>query len=287
VYEILFVNDGSTDDTATQIRKAAEKNPRIKMIELSRNFGNQNAIGAGLLHAQGEAVITMDADLQHPPEIIELLIEKWEQGGEVILTRRLGYDNRWSRKLFFWFFSKLSDIEIDSSISDFRLLDRKVVNVLNRFTEKERFFRGMVHWVGFRREYVDYRPSTRRSGSSKFSNQKLWKLGLEGFTSFSTFPLRLSWILGVPIFFGSAFSLVFMAVTISFFNPDYFRPIAFVTVLNALLSGLILICLGCAAKYLELVYREAIGRPSYIIRDTLNVEETPILRHGHYSDRTV
>jgi polyisoprenyl-phosphate glycosyltransferase len=287
-YRLLFVNDGSTDDTYMRLRKLADSDPRIQLVDLSRNFGNQNAIAAGLRYASGDAVVTMDADLQHPVEIIQELIEKWTEGAEVVLTRRTGYKKGLGHRFFFWLLSKFSDVDLESSVSDFRLLDRKVVDVLNTFTEKERFFRGIVHWVGFRREYVSYKVSERFSGKSHFTLSKLMRLGLTGFTSFSTFPLRLSLLFGIPILVGSIAGLIFMTIMVLFVNPDFSRPIAFVVVLNALLSGVILICLGAVAKYLEIVYREAMGRPSFIVRERRNIEYgSANTRDGHHSDQAL
>lgn len=281
-YRILFVNDGSTDATYEKLIQISEKNPHIQVLDLSRNFGNQHAISAGLQYAGGDAVITMDADLQHPAEIIKDLVEKWEDGAEVVLTKRTGHSRGLAHRLFFWVLSKLSDVELERSVSDFRLLDRKVVEVLKTFTEKERFFRGMVHWVGFKREYVSYQVEERNAGQSSFSLRKLYRLGIVGFTSFSTFPLRLSLLFGIPIFVGSLLSLIFMSITVFFFNHSYFTPLAFVVVLNAFLSGVILIALAGVAKYLEIVYREVIGRPSYIVRERVNIADSNEIENGRY-----
>ena len=276
-FELIFINDGSLDNTYGEICRLSQRDPRIKLIDLSRNFGNQIATSAGLQFSKGNAVITMDGDLQHPPELISELINKWEDGCEVVLGERTAHKDfgllrKTATKYYFWFFKKISNIGLEADISDFRLLDRKVVDALNNFKERSRFLRGLVHWVGFKRAYVAYRVDERGHGDTKYSMRRLLSLGMHSITSFSLLPLRFAGYLGMLITSVSMILLLYMSYTVLFVNPDYFRPIAFFAVLNSLLSGLILIGLGFIAVYIGHTHNEVLRRPLYIVREKINFE---------------
>ena len=276
-YEILFINDGSQDKTYDIISQLAQRDAKIKLIDLSKNFGNQIATSAGLEHSGGDAVITMDGDLQHPPDVIPELVARWESGYEVVLGERaankdFGVTRKVATRSYFWFFKKISDIGLEADISDFRLLDRKVVNALNHFKEKSRFLRGLVHWVGFKRATVSYHVDERQQGDTKFSMKRLVRLGMQSITSFSLLPLKLAGYLGLVITGVSIILLLYMSYTVLFVNPALFRPIAFFAVLNSLLSGLILVCLGLIAVYIGNTHNEVLKRPLYIIREKINFD---------------
>ncbi len=277
-FELIYVNDGSNDNTRNEIARLARRDRRVKLIDLSRNFGNQIASSAGLDFAKGLAAITMDGDLQHPPSLIPELIRQWEEGYEIVIGERvenkdLGLFRKTGTKIYFGFLRRMSDIHLEPDVSDFRLLDRKVVDVLRTFRERNRFLRGLVHWVGFNRAYVPFGVDPRQEGHTRFSFKKLIRLGMQGITSFSLLPLRLAGYLGFFITCVSLILLVYMGVTVLFFNPLMFRAIAFFAVLNALLSGFIMVCVGLIAVYIGNMHSEVQGRPLYIVRETLNIDK--------------
>ena len=203
-YELIFVDDGSTDSTADLIHGLRAKNNSVKLISLSRNFGHQAALKAGLDHAEGDCVISLDADLQHPPELIPDLIKKWKEGYEVVFTQReedpnLSWLKRATSKLFYRLAQKLTSVQIHQGTADFRLLDRAVVNVLKELDESYLFIRGLVSWVGFRQTAISYKASDRYSGTTNYTYRKMFSLALSGITSFSIRPLQLSIVLGLVI----------------------------------------------------------------------------------------
>jgi polyisoprenyl-phosphate glycosyltransferase len=195
-YEILFVDDGSSDQTVHTIEALAEKDKRVKLIVLSRNFGHQFALKAGLDHATGDCVISLDADLQHPPELIPELINKWQQGFEVVYTIRkdtksTSFFKRITASFFYWIARKLSSVEVHPGAADFRLLDRAVVDVLKECRENYLYLRGLVSWAGFRQTALEYIPNERFAGKTKYSLRKMIRFAMAGITSFSTRPLEI------------------------------------------------------------------------------------------------
>ncbi len=277
-FELIFVNDGSSDNTHDEIAELAYKDKRVKLIDLSRNFGNQIASSAGLEFAKGVAVITLDGDLQHPPRLVPEFISKWEDGYEIIIGERIENKDipafrKIATRCYFWLLKRISDINLKSDVSDFRLLDRKVVDVLKKFGERNRFLRGLIHWVGFNKAYVPFRVDSREQGVTKFSLIKLIRLGMQGITGFSLLPLRLAGYLGLIITGISLILLIYMGFTVLFVNPAMYRPVAFFAVLNSLLCGFILACLGLMALYIGNTYSEVLRRPLYIIRETINIDE--------------
>ena len=211
-FKILFVDDGSTDETLTVIMSVCPSNPHIFYISLSRNFGKDNAMIAGLQTIDANAVITMDADLQHPPDLILEFIEWWRQGYDVVYAYRkdknvhAGFFTRMRSKLFYKAINSFSDVKLENGISDFKLLDKKVVDVINNFPEERPFLRGLIKWVGFKQKGIEYEPMERLSGSTKYTLDNLLKLATQGLTSFSTKPLTFAIYLG---FFFSATSLLY------------------------------------------------------------------------------
>ncbi|MEI7675374.1 MAG: glycosyltransferase family 2 protein, partial [Bacteroidales bacterium] len=201
-FEIIFVNDGSTDNTLEVIKQLNASDKRVKYLSFSRNFGHQSALRAGLDFAEGDCVVSMDGDLQHPPELIPEMIQKWKEGYDVVYTLRkdteeVGFFKRKTSALFYKLINWLSDVEIEQGSADFRLVDRCVIDALRKFHENPIFYRGLVRWLGFRQFALEYEPEKRVWGKTKYSLKKMFKFALVGITSFSVRPLHMSTILGL------------------------------------------------------------------------------------------
>ena len=277
-YEILLIDDGSTDQSRYVLRQLSSEYPVVRFLSFSRNFGHQMALRAGYEHARGDAVICLDADLQHPPELIPTLIQKWREGYEVVYTVRqsdpsLSWFKRTTSKKFYSLLRKVSNLQIEDGAADFRLLDRKVVDTINQFKESDLFLRGAISWIGFRQCRILYVPAARYAGSSKYSFQKMLKLAAMGITSFSTRPLYLSVMLGFGMsVFATLFGIevlyeyLFTNATVSGWTT--------LVVLIALIGGVQFIMIGIIGVYLGKTFVEVKGRPAYIIGDTSEIEET-------------
>jgi len=275
-FEIILVDDGSTDHTLEKIKERGLKDPRIKYISLSRNFGHQNALKAGLDYAKGDAVISMDADMQHPPELILDFLKKWKEGYDVVYSIRmddpnLGFAKRTSSKGFYKIINSLSDIQIEAGAADFRLMDRKVVNVLSNLNENELFIRGLVSWIGFKQIGIEYIPGRRIAGQSKYTFSKMIRLGIQGITSFSIRPLYLATYLGIGF---SVLSILLYVpyILISFFSGNVVSGWSSVLATVVFLGGLQLMILGIIGIYLGKLFMQSKGRPRYIIGQT-NIKE--------------
>lgn len=270
-YEIILVDDGGTDDTLSIIKEYAVKDPKIFYIELSRNFGHQPALKAGLDFARGDCVISLDADLQHPPELFKEMLTKWEEGFEVVYTRRQidktqSLKKRKSSEYFYKLLNSLSDVEIESGTADFRLMDRKVVNVFKQFTEADPFIRGLVKLLGFKQYAIDYIPDQRFAGSSKYSLAKMRKLAIHGVTSLSVKPLHTAVYLG---FIFSLSSLLYLPyVLYAFYVGHEVNGWASLIVTIAFFGGLQLVILGIIGIYIGKMFMQTKNRPNYIIRST-------------------
>jgi polyisoprenyl-phosphate glycosyltransferase len=268
--ELLFVNDGSTDATLDVLRDARRDNRRIAIIDLSRNFGKEAALTAGLDEADGDAVIPMDVDLQDPPEVVLHLVRKWTEGYETVVAHRCdrsndGFLKRQSAYVFYKFHNLVADTPIQENVGDFRLLDKVVVSALRRLPERQRFMKGLFAWVGFRTASVEYERRPRMAGASKFSVWKLWNLALDGIMSFSTVPLR-AWS-----YIGGLISLLAFLYMIFIVSRTILRGIevpgyASLLVVVLFLGGIQLIGIGILGEYLGRVYREVKQRPTYIVR---------------------
>jgi dolichol-phosphate mannosyltransferase len=269
-YELLFVDDGSTDATLEKIRSIAATDPNVHFISLSRNFGHQHALKAGLDHATGDCVISLDADMQHPPTIIPQLIEKWQEGFDVVNTLRgeqksLSASKKITSGLFYFLVNKLSSVEIKPGVADFRLLDRKVVDALKQFNENYIFLRGLIPWMGFSQTSVQFEPSERYAGKTKYSFVRMLRLALDGITSFSNRPLYLSIGLG-SIIAGIAFLYGIYAVYVHLFTEDALPGWTSITASVLFIGGIQLIMLGIIGIYLGKLFIENKKRPNYIIR---------------------
>ncbi|MCH5339985.1 MAG: glycosyltransferase family 2 protein [Acetatifactor sp.] len=274
-YELVFISDGSRDGTFGQIQKAAEENPRIRGAEFSRNFGKEAGIFAGLEMAAGDAVLVMDCDLQHPPQVIPEMWKKWQDGAEVVEGIKSGrgkesVGHKLSAGLFYRIMSMLIKMDMRAS-SDFKLLDRKVVDVLLGLPERNTFFRALSFWTGFRTETVHYEVQERQFGESKWSFWSLMKYAISNATSFSTLPLQLVTVMGA---ISILFSLVLAVQTlVKFLVGDAVEGFTTVILLILIIGGFLMLSLGIIGHYIARIYEEVKGRPKYIIsRVTENVQ---------------
>lgn len=276
-YEIICVNDGSGDGTAARLAGAHARDPRIKVIQLSRNFGKDYALSAGLDRATGDAVVTIDADLQHPPEVIGDLVAKWREGHDIVYavrTDRSGdpLPRRLSAWLFYRLFNAMVDVSIPRGGGDFQLLDRKVADVLRRIPERNRFMKGLCAWVGFSNATVAFRVGKRFRGESRWRYRDLFRFSLDGVTAFSTLPLRMWAYFGLVI---AVAALVFGAFQIARTMvlgvdvPGY----ASIMVSVLFIGGVQLITLGILGEYVGRTYHESKGRPLYVVEHELGFEE--------------
>jgi len=270
-YELIFVDDGSNDETLLNIKKQRESNKRIQYLSFSRNFGHQNALRAGLDYATGDCVISMDGDMQHPPELIPKLIEKWREGYDVVYTLRkddpkTSFFKRKTASYFYGIMNRFSDIKIDRGAADFRLMDNSVVEVLKSIKENDLFMRGMVSWLGFKQCAIEYMPEERYWGKTKYSFGKMFKFAISGITSFSTKPLQLSTMIGY-IIATLAFIYGVYAVIIKLFTTNTVSGWTSVLTVVLFIGGIQLIMIGILGEYIGKLFIESKKRPNYIIKD--------------------
>lgn len=276
LFNYLFIDDGSEDESLIIIKKLSETNSKIKYIEFSKNFGHQLALKAGLDNSYSDAVISMDADLQHPPNIIPKLIMEWENGYDVVFTirkedKKLSYFKRKTSKYFYKTINYLAQIKIEEGAADFRLMDKKVVSEFRKFNEKELFVRGLVSWLGFKQLGIVYEPQTRYSGSSKYTLKKMLNFAIQGITSFSIKPLYLT------IYFGAVISIISILFYVfylfySFYNHTAISGWASLISTVVFFGGLNLTVLGIIGIYIGKMFMQTKNRPNYIIRTT-NIDE--------------
>lgn len=270
-FEIVVVDDGGTDKTLAVIEELAKIKSNFFYIEFSRNFGHQPALKAGLDYAKGDCVISLDADLQHPPEMFKQMLEKWEEGYEVVYTRReedkrQSFKKRKTSKYFYKLLNSLSDIEIESGTADFRLLDRRAVDVFKDFKENDLFIRGLVKWLGFKQFAIDYIPDQRFAGASKYNISKMRKLAIQGVTSLSIKPLHTAVYLGFFFSFMSLLYIPYVLYALYIGKPVSGWASLISTV--AFFGGLQLIILGIIGIYIGKMFMQSKNRPNYIIRST-------------------
>ncbi|OGN01567.1 MAG: hypothetical protein A3I26_00530 [Candidatus Yanofskybacteria bacterium RIFCSPLOWO2_02_FULL_43_10] len=288
-YEVILVDDGSIDNTFELVKKVADQDSKFKVIKFSRNFGHQAAFNVGIDFAQGDMVLTMDGDLQHPPSLIPTFIKHAQDGHDIVIGERL--DNKQNSRLreaggrgFYKLMSAITNLEF-KNVSDFALYKRPVVNALKKLPERERYLRGMIQWIGFKKKYVPYVVESRRAGKPKYDIRRLTKLVLSGITSFSAFPLRLAFWIGL---FVLVVSIVFSIYVVAdyYLNPN---PLAagYATIILAVLflGSIQLIILGIVGEYMYKMFNEVKGRPLYIVSETLNIDgenikETPYGIHS-------
>lgn len=275
-YELIFVNDGSKDASIEIIKLLAEKDDNVKYINFSRNFGHQIAVTAGIDHAAGKAVVLIDADLQDPPELIKDLYQKWSDGNEVVYAQRKqrkgeGILKKVTAKLFYRLLRKMTSVKIPVDTGDFRIMDRKVVDVLKQMPEQHKFLRGQISWIGFRQTYVLYERDQRNAGQTGYTYRKMLRFALDGITSFSDAPLKFASLAGF-IVSGIAFLLILYALYERLVTGDYVAGWASIIISVLFLGGIQLICIGIIGEYISRISTNVRNRPIYIV-DEKNVDD--------------
>lgn len=277
-YEIICVNDGSIDKSLEILIQVNTTNPKIKIISFSRNFGKEAALSAALDHARGDALIPIDCDLQDPIELIPKMIEKWKNDQyQVVCARRVSRSSdSWlkkaSAKYFYRFFNQLSDVPIPENVGDFRLMDKSVANIVKQLPEKNRFMKGLFSWAGFHTSYIDYEREERWAGKSKFNYWKLWNFAIDGFTSFSSIPIRVSTYLGAIVSLGAfsyAFYIILKTLIYGKDTPGY----ASLIVIILLQFGIQMIAIGILGEYIGRIFQEVKNRPLYVVAYTKGIDE--------------
>jgi len=270
-YEILFVDDGSQDNTLTILKKLHSDNQKINFLSFSRNFGHQNALRAGTKYATGDCIVSLDGDLQHPPELIPDLISKWNEGYDIVYTirkevKKISFFKIVTARLFYKIMNAISDVNFDHGEADFRLLDKNAASELNNLHENAIFFRGMVKWLGFNQTGIEYTPDSRFWGETKYSQKKMFALAISGITSFSIKPLRISTLIGLSIAFLSLLYGVY-ALYIKFFTDNSIEGWTSVFFMVTFIGGIQLIMIGILGEYIGKIFIESKKRPHYIIKE--------------------
>lgn len=274
-YEIIFINDGSKDSTLEILKKIASNDDNVKIISFSRNFGHQAAVTAGIRNVTGDAIIIMDADLQDPPELFEGMIEKWEEGYDVVYGKRKTREGEsifklLTARMFYNTLNKLSEIEIPKDTGDFRLVDRKVIDVIATLPEHNKFLRGLFSWVGFNQYAYEYNRVNRVAGKTKYPFKKMFKLATDGILSFSAKPLKIVGAIGIFSVIVSIIILIYSIVSYMFklnsLTPGWTSIMCTMT----FIGGIILISLWMIGEYIARIYEESLGRPEYIIDELIN-----------------
>lgn len=268
----MFIDDGSTDKTLSKIHQNCKKHSNISYISLSRNFGHQIALKVGFDHCSGDCTITMDGDMQHPPEIIIDMLERWLDGADVVHTRRLPEENQsFFKKITSNYFYKLinfcSSVDIQAGTADFRLLDSKIVKICRQLEEDTFFWRGLIPWMGFRQDYIDYKPNHRLHGKSKYSLKKMIKLAWDGISSFSLLPLRLATALGLVTFFSCMLYITHVLYKV-FFTTETVSGWASLIVMMLIINSVQFIFLGILGEYIGKIFISSKHRPYYIIKNS-------------------
>jgi glycosyltransferase involved in cell wall biosynthesis len=286
-YEIVCVNDGSKDNTIERLIEHHQQNPAIKVVNLSRNYGKEIALSAGLDYTCGDAVVPIDADLQDPPELIAELVAKWREGYDVVLaTRRSRQGESWAKRFtanaFYRIIDRISHVPIPRDTGDFRLIDRRVVDAIKQLPERNRFMKGLFAWVGFKQTSILYDRPSRYKGETTWNYWRLWNLALDGITSFSFIPLKvwsyIGLLVAIPAFFYASF-LVIRTVLFGVDLPGY----ASIMVAVLFLGGVQLVSLGVLGEYLGRVYEEVKGRPLYLVREAYGFDSTQSVRQKVHS----
>jgi dolichol-phosphate mannosyltransferase len=281
-YELIFVDDGSRDASPDLLRSLAASDPNVKVIAFSRNFGHQIAISAGMDHAAGDAVVVIDADLQDPPAVILAMIAKWKEGYEVVYGKRGERQGESAFKkatafLFYRLLRRLTDVDIPTDVGDFRLIDRKVCDVMARIRERNRFVRGIISWIGFRQTAVSYVREKRFAGETKYPLAKMLRFGVDAIIGFSYRPLRLATHMGLLTSLGG-FAYLLYVLYLRVFTSQTVQGWTSLIALTLIFNGIVLGILGIMGEYIGRIYDESKGRPFYVVRETAGF---PPPRNGH------
>ncbi len=275
--EYIFINDGSRDNTYSKLKEIALKDSRVRVINFARNFGHQIAITAGMDYAKGDAVVIIDADLQDPPEVILKMVEKWQEGFEVVYGKRLQREGetffkKLTAKMFYRFLDSMTDVKLPVDVGDFRLIDRKVCEAMKCLPERSRYVRGLVSWVGFKQSSVEYRREKRFAGETKYPLKKMLKLAGDGIFSFSYKPLKLATFVGMLV---SIFSFIYLVVVLvqKFIKNDVVSGWASSIAVTLFLNGVMLIVLGIMGEYVGRIYEEVKARPLYIVGELMGFDK--------------
>ena len=276
-YEIIFVNDGSKDKTLSILEEIANNDKNVKIISFARNFGHQCAVTAGLQYVTGDAIVIIDADLQDPPELIPEMLKLWEDGNEVIYGKRKTRDGEskfklLTAKVFYKTLNALSDVEIPKDTGDFRLVDKKVVDVINSLPEHNKFLRGLFSWVGFEQKAFEYERKERFAGKTKYPLKKMLRLASDGIISFSTKPLKVVGGLGILSICISFFILIYAILSFAFKWNNLIPGWTSIMVTITFLSGVVLLSLWMIAEYISRIYDESKARPQFIIKKKINID---------------
>lgn len=276
-YEIIFIDDGSKDGTLNLLEEIAQENKKVKILSFSRNFGHQVAVTAGIRYITGDAVIIMDADLQDPPELLPEMVALWEEGNEVIYGQRKLRKGEsafklLTAKMFYNTLNVLSDVEIPKDTGDFRLVDRKVIDVINLMPEHNKFLRGLFSWVGFKQKAYLYERQERKAGKTKYPFRKMWKLASDGIISFSTKPLKIVGGLGLIAIILSIGILIYSLISYAFHLNHLTPGWTSIMVAITLFSGVQLLSIWIISEYMARIYDETRNRPEYIIDKKINIE---------------
>lgn len=274
-YELVFVNDGSKDRTMSILDELARLDEHVRIVNFARNFGHQAAVTAGINLAKGDCVVIIDADLQDPPEVIHQMLEKWEEGYDVVYGKRKKRKGETLFKLataslFYRFLQRMSDTEIPRDTGDFRLIDRKVVHVFNLMTERNKFIRGIISWIGFNQTYVEYERHERAAGITKYPLRKMLAFASDGIFSFSSKPLKLITRMGMLTVVLAFFVLVYSLCAKLLGLPEVERGWTSIITVITLFSGVQMLSLGVMGQYIARIYDESKNRPQYIVRETVH-----------------
>ncbi len=274
-HELIFIDDGSTDGTLDKILHMAKKDSHVKYLSFSRNFGKEAAMYAGLAYASGDGVIIMDADLQHPPELIPKMVSRWKEGYDQVICKRDrkgdGAFRTWSARMYYRLVNHLVDVRMEDGVGDFRLLDRKAVDALLSLTEYNRFSKGLFSWIGFKQTFIRYENHVREGGTSKWSVKRLLRYGIDGIMSFNDKPLRICfWMGGLLFTFGVLYlTVIFIRILLHGVDvPGYFTTIFAIL----MIGGVQLLSIGVLGEYIGRIYHEVKRRPSFIV-DKTNIKD--------------
>lgn len=282
-HEVLYLEDSSKDRTLEVLRKIQRQDPTVSVIVMSRRFGHQASLSAGIDFAQGDAVLMLDSDLQHPPEIIPRLVEQWRRGAKIIYTVRektesIGLLKRWSSATYYWILNALSSTEIKAGTADFRLLDRDVVNVLKSMKERHRFLRGMIPWLGFSQAEVRFTAEPRAAGRSKYTFLRMWRMAFDGIVSFSIQPLRMALWLGLAAL-GVNIAYATFIFYMYFFHRYHVPGWTSLIMLIMLMSSIQLVLIGIIGEYIGRIFEEVKGRPLYVVQQVISSNASAYATH--------